>query len=122
MAAPTVAVVSDTFWADDKQARFGNAIGTPDCWLEWDTAGQSLSGSYHRMPGISAKAFFYLPAGWYPKFDFPLSPGSARLTHVDGPVWMQEFTFAGNNFDWTIPFDAPKAPPAKEPTGSGMNP
>ena len=85
--------------------------------LEWDSATKSLSGVYHRMPGITGKAFLYLPAGWFPKFEFPLSPASARLTHVDGPLWMQEFLFAGNDFAWTLPFEAPKPPPAKEPTG-----
>jgi len=90
--------------------------------LQWDTTTNLLSGIYHRMPGITGKAFFYLPEGWYPRFDFPLSPASARLTHVDGPVWMQEITFADADFAWTIPFEPPKPPPAKEPTGSGTNP
>ncbi len=87
--------------------------------LQWDPDKKSLSGVYHRMPGISGKAFFYLPEGWSPRFDFPLTPSSARLTHVDGPVWMQEFKFEQADFLWTIPFEAPKPPPAKEPTGPG---
>src|SRR5262249_14674829 len=41
--------------------------------LQWDPTTHRLSGVYHRMPGITGQAFFYLPEGWYPKFDFPLS-------------------------------------------------
>ncbi|HEY5913019.1 MAG TPA: glycoside hydrolase family 36 protein [Verrucomicrobiae bacterium] len=90
--------------------------------LQWDAATGALSGLYHRMPGITGKAFFYLPKGWYPKFDFPLSPASARLTHLDGPIWMQEIEFAEADFGWTLPFEPPKPPPAKEPAGPGTNP
>lgn len=90
--------------------------------LDWDATAKTLSGVYHRMAGIKGKAFFYLPEGWYPKFEFPLSPASAQLTHVDGPLWMQEVAFTGADFAWTIPFEPPKPPPAKEPTGTGTNP
>ena len=90
--------------------------------LQWDTTTNQLSAVYHRMPGVMGKAFFYLPEGWYPRFDFPLSPASARLTHVDGPVWMQEIPFADADFAWTIPFEPPRMPPAREPTGPGTNP
>lgn len=90
--------------------------------LQWDSTVNKLSGVYHRVPGITGKVFFYLPEGWYPRFDFPLSPASARLTHVDGPVWMQEIAFADADCVWTIPFEPPKPPPAKEPTGPGTNP
>jgi hypothetical protein len=90
--------------------------------LQWDSAAKTLSGLYHRMPGLTGKAFFYLPEGWFPKFDFPLSPAAARLTHVEGPVWMQEVAFTGDDFAWTIPFEPPKPPPTKEPTGPGTNP
>ncbi len=85
--------------------------------LQWDPAAKALSGTYHRMPGMAGKAFFHLPEGWFPKFEFPLSPASARLTHVEGPIWMQEFTFTGPDFTWTIPFEAPQPPPTREPTG-----
>jgi len=88
--------------------------------LQWNSATKSLSGVYHRMPG-TGKAFFHLPEGWFPRFEFPLSPASARLTHVDGPIWMQEFQFTGDDFAWTISFEAPKPLPAKEPTGPGTN-
>ena len=87
--------------------------------LQWDPAASKLSGVYHRMPGVTGKAFFHLPEGWYPRFEFPLSPASARLTHVAGPVWMQEITFTDADCAWTIPFEPPKPPPAKEPTQSG---
>lgn len=87
--------------------------------LQWDPAASKLSGAYHRMPGVTGKAFFYLPEGWYPRFEFPLSPASARLTHVAGPVWMQEITFTNADCAWKIPFEPPKPPPAKEPSGPG---
>ena len=90
--------------------------------LEWDSTTNKLSGVYHRMPGINGRAFFYLPEGWYPKFDFPLSPASARLTHADGPLWMQEIAFTDADYAWAIPFEPPKPPPAKEPSGPGTNP
>lgn len=90
--------------------------------LAWNPATHSLSGVYRRMPGISGRAFFHLPAGWYPKFDFPLSPTSARLTHVGGSLWMQEISFEKADFSWTLPFEPPKPPPVKEPTGPGTNP
>jgi len=67
------------------------------------------------------KAFFYLPEGWTPKFDFPLSPSSARLTHVEGPIWMQEISFSEADFKWTIPFESLKPPAEKEPIQPGTN-
>ncbi|MEK7674457.1 MAG: glycoside hydrolase family 36 protein [Verrucomicrobiota bacterium] len=85
--------------------------------LAWDVEKGLLSGSYRRMPGLEGKAFFYLPEGYYPKFDFPLSSNSARLTHVEGPIWVQEFQFAHDDFTWSIPIEAPKKPPGKEPNG-----
>jgi len=78
--------------------------------LEWDGQRGLLRGVYERAPALAGKAFFYLPPGYYPKFDFPLSPASARLTHVDGPLWMQEIQFTGQEFSWTIPFETPKEP------------
>lgn len=78
--------------------------------LLWDAKKNVLSGCYQRMPGLHCKAFFYLPEGYYPKFDFPLSPTSARLTHVGNRVWMQEIKFRDKEFVWSIPFEAPKKP------------
>jgi len=86
--------------------------------LAWDAGAARLAGVYRRMAGVSGRAFFLLPAGYQPRFDFPLSPESARLTHVEGPVWMQEIEFAEPEVRWTIPFTAPAPPPQKEPTGN----
>jgi hypothetical protein len=88
---------------------------------EWNAEKNMLSGMYHRAPAMVGKAFFYLPEGYTPKFDFPLSPASARLTHVQGPIWMQEITFTNADFEWTIPFEPPKAPVEKEPVNPGTN-
>jgi hypothetical protein len=85
--------------------------------LSWDAKKNVLSGCYQRMPGLHGKAFFYLPDGYYPKFDFPLSSTSARLTHVEGNVWMQEIEFKDREFAWSIPFEAPKKVTEKEPNG-----
>jgi hypothetical protein len=86
--------------------------------LDWDAARGALSGAFERAPGLAGKAFFYLPPGYYPKFDFPLSPASARLTHLDGPLWMQEIEFTDREFSWTIPFETPKKPAPNEPSGT----
>ena len=86
--------------------------------LNWDAKTATLSGVYRRVPGIAGKAFFYLPDGWFPKFEFPLSPASAQLTHVEGPIWMQELAFTSEKLAWSLPFEPPKPPPAKEPTGN----
>lgn len=84
--------------------------------LQWDEQRLALSGQYHRMPGLKTKAFFLVPNGFAPKFEFPLSPRSARLTHVEGNVWMQEIEFQTSDFAWTIPFEKVALPAqTKEP-------
>lgn len=84
--------------------------------VAWDAKAATLSGVYRRMSGISGRAFFLLPEGFAPKFAFPLSPTSARLTQVGDRVWMQELDFTEAELAWTIPFEPPKPPPGKEPT------
>jgi hypothetical protein len=86
--------------------------------LAWDTQRGVLSGVFRRMPGLRGKAFFLLPDGCSPRFEFPLSPASAQLTHLDGRLWMHEFQFAERDYAWSIPFDTPKPPAPKEPTGT----
>jgi len=76
--------------------------------LAWDAEKAILSGVYRRMPGISGKAYVHVPDGYAPRFDFPLSEASARLTHVEGPVWMQEIEFTERDCAWSIPFAARK--------------
>jgi hypothetical protein len=83
--------------------------------LAWDESQTTLSGRFQRMPGLHSKAFFLVPTGFTPKFEFPLSPNSARLTHVAGNVWMQEIEFAARDYDWKIPFERVKPPTVKEP-------
>lgn len=73
--------------------------------LRWDAEAGVLSGAWRRMPGISGRAFFLVPEGWSPKFDFPLSASSARLTRVEGPLWMQEIEFRAAEEAWSIPFE-----------------
>jgi hypothetical protein len=73
--------------------------------LSWDEKTGILAGTYQRAPGLNGKAFFHLPEGYYPKFDFPLSASSARLSHVDGPIWVQEIQFKEAELTWTIPIE-----------------
>lgn len=73
--------------------------------LKWDPQQNLLSGRHRRAPGLTGKAFIYLPAGYSPKFEFPLSPASARLTHVEDRLWMQEIEFRAAEVEWAIPFD-----------------
>jgi hypothetical protein len=70
------------------------------------------------MPGVQGRAFLLVPPGYQPRFEFPLSPASARLTHLDGPLWMQEVNFTERTVVWSIPFDAVPPPAQKEPTGN----
>jgi alpha-galactosidase len=86
--------------------------------LTWDPAGGVLAGVYQRMPGITGKAFVLVPPGYAPRFEFPLGPASARLTHIEGPLWMQEIEFTQREHPWRIPFEVPKPAPAQEPAGS----
>jgi len=72
--------------------------------LDWNPADRMLAGTYRRAAGMRGKAFFLVPVGFYPRFDFPLSPTSARLTHLEGPLWMHEVEFAQRDLDWEIPF------------------
>lgn len=84
--------------------------------LRWDEQQLALSGGFQRMPGLHSKAFFYLPAGFAPKFEFPLSPRSARLTHVSGNLWMQEIEFNESSYTWSLPFEKVALPAGtKEP-------
>jgi len=86
--------------------------------LAWNDSAHLLSGRYERMPGIRGKAFFRIPPGYTPKFQFPLGAESARLTHIGGELWMQELEFTERDLSWSIPFEAPRAPERKEPTGT----
>lgn len=72
--------------------------------LGWNPTTATLSGIYRRMPGIHGKAFILVPDAYQPKFEFPLTPASARLTHVGGPLWMQEIEFVEAENRWSIPF------------------
>lgn len=73
--------------------------------LRWDAEAGVLSGLWRRAPGEEGKAFFLVPEGWEPRFDFPLSSASARLTRVGGLLWMQELTFREAEVRWSIPFE-----------------
>ncbi len=75
--------------------------------LAWDEKTLVLAGRYARAPGLEGKAFFYVPSGYQPHFEFPLNAASARLTNVGGGLWMQEIEFTGAEVDWSIPFDGP---------------
>ncbi len=71
----------------------------------WDANRATWSAVYQRAPGLQGKIYLLVPEGYSPKFDFPLSPASARLTHVEGPLWMQEIEFETRECSASIPFN-----------------
>jgi hypothetical protein len=73
--------------------------------LAWDANQHVLSGECERMPGISGQLFVYVPEGFTPHFDFPLTEKSASLTHLNGRVWACEINFQHARETWRIPFD-----------------
>jgi len=80
--------------------------------LAWDDKTGRLSGRCRRATGMSGSLYLYVPPGYRPHFDFPLGPGSARLTHVGGNLWKQELEFQENKLEWSIPFDGSASGPA----------
>src|SRR5207249_4288648 len=76
--------------------------------LGWDEKALTLSGEVERMPGISGKVFIYIPTNHTARFEFPLKPASAQLTHLAGRVWEHEIQFQKARQAWTIPFDKVK--------------
>ena len=85
--------------------------------VSWDERQLVLSGRYQRMAGVQSHAFFLVPDGYTPKFEFPLTRNSARLTHVAGNLWMQEIDFRERDYEWAIPFEKIAPPTIKEPNG-----
>jgi len=83
--------------------------------LAWDEEARALRGTCRRLAGTSGRIYLYLPAGYAPRFDFPLNAASAALTHVGGGVWMKELDFAQAEVAWTVPFTAGPAPKRPEP-------
>lgn len=73
--------------------------------LRWDDKAHVLSGECQRLPDFSGKLFVYVPKGFNPHFDFPLTTNSASLTHIAGNVWAHEINFAAARQAWRIPFD-----------------
>jgi len=73
--------------------------------LGWDDKAHVLSGQCERMPGVSGQLFIYVPNGFSPHFDFPLTEKSAALTHISGNLWAHEINFAEARESWKMPFD-----------------
>jgi hypothetical protein len=71
----------------------------------WDEHGRQLRVEATRMPGASGKIFIHVSEGYKPRFDFPLDPNSASLTHVEGPIWMCELQFKDKGQAEVIPFE-----------------
>jgi alpha-galactosidase len=71
---------------------------------KWDAASAALSGRCRRAAGLRGRVFIYVPDAYSPRFDFPLRPESAHLTHLDGPLWARELEFDSTEVDWTVPF------------------
>ena len=68
--------------------------------LSWDEKKSTLSGRYRRAPGLSGKAYVYVPAGYRPQ-------AAAPLTHLDKCLWLHQVKFKEAQLDWSIPFDGP---------------
>jgi hypothetical protein len=83
--------------------------------LTWDEEERRLSGHCRRFPGAAGRVFLYLPPGYSPRFDFPLGPASANLTHLGSGVWAKELSFRENDVAWSVPFAAGPAPKRPEP-------
>ncbi len=79
--------------------------------VNWDAKALTLSGEVERMPGIAGKLFIYIPPGYIPHFDFPLTESSAQLTRITERVWAHEFQFGQRRYTWTIPFDRQTSKP-----------
>jgi alpha-galactosidase len=71
---------------------------------EWDDHGQQLRFEATRLPGASGKIFIHVPEKYEPRFNFPLDPQSASLTHVEGPIWACELQFKDKVQAQVIPF------------------
>jgi hypothetical protein len=81
----------------------------------WDTEKRTLSGRCRRLPGATGRVFVFIPPGFSPRFEFPLNPASASLTHLGGDVWMKELEFRQAEVEWAIPFTGAAAPMRPEP-------
>ena len=71
---------------------------------KWDASTLILSAKCRRAAGLRGTVFLYVPPAFNPRFDFPLRDDSAHLTHLDGPLWACELTFASDQVDWRTPF------------------
>ena len=68
--------------------------------LAWDDASATLSGQYRRAPGLTGKAYLYVPAGYRPRRD-----GSLALKPLADRVWVHGVDFKAATVDWSIRFD-----------------
>ncbi|PWU10852.1 MAG: hypothetical protein C5B50_24565 [Verrucomicrobia bacterium] len=73
--------------------------------LNWDDKTDVLSGECKRMPEVTGQLFIYIPKGFNPRFDFPLTGKSASLTHISDQLWAHEIAFTNSVQAWTIPFE-----------------
>ena len=81
--------------------------------IAWDATRHVLSGTYRRAAGLRGNAYFLVPEGFAPHFDFPLGPESAHLTRIGDLLWIQEIEFTDAEQSWSIPFDAAQKEAAK---------
>jgi hypothetical protein len=72
--------------------------------LTWDRAGRRLSGQYRRAPGLSGKAFVYVPAGYRPRVNG--AGQSATVKHLGDNLWSHQVQFKTATADWAIDFDS----------------
>jgi len=75
--------------------------------LAWNAQARTLSGECRRAAGLSGRVYVYVPPGWRPHFEFPLSAASARLTNLGRDLWAYEVEFTADACAWSVPFDSP---------------
>jgi len=85
----------------------------------WDDAKQTLSGQYRRAPGLSGKAYLYVPTEYRPRSEGTAQGGSATLKQFGGGLCIQQVEFQQAAVDWAITFERPRPQIRREKGGKG---
>jgi len=74
--------------------------------VSWNESRRTLSGQYHRAPGLSGRVFLHVPTGYRPRTNG--TQGTAAIQEIAGGLWVQNVEFRNAELDWSIAFDGPK--------------
>jgi len=72
--------------------------------LSWDEKRLVLTGKYRRAPGLSGRAFIYVPNPYRLHSALPSEKGIRSLTFSKDDLLVQEVDFEQATVDWAIPF------------------